>query len=97
LKHEFDRQISRFVKENHSHGDKEQCLRRILVETFLNGVHKGATPANIVSGFRATGVRQINPMIPLTCRFAVEPHDLTLYRTRRTGTKVNEMVLTFLE
>jgi hypothetical protein len=61
FKHELDRQISQLVKENHDHGDKAQCLRRILVESFLNGAYRGATPANIVSGFRATGVR---PSIP---------------------------------
>jgi hypothetical protein len=27
FKHEFDRQISQLVKENHGHGDKAQCLR----------------------------------------------------------------------
>jgi hypothetical protein len=97
LKHELDQQISQFVKENHGHEDKAQCLRRILVERFLNGVHMGATPANIVSGFRATVVRPFNPMITLTSQFAVEPHDLTTYQTRRTGTEVNKMVLTFPE
>jgi hypothetical protein len=94
-KHELDRQISQFVKENHGHGDQTQYLRRILVENFLNGVHRGAAPANSVSGFRTTGVRPFNPMIPLISQFAVEPHNLTLYQTRRTGTDVNEMVLTF--
>jgi hypothetical protein len=53
------------------------------LKAFLNGVHMGASPANIVSGFRATGVRPFYPMIPLTSQFAVEPHDLTLYQTRR--------------
>jgi hypothetical protein len=72
-------------------------LERILVKGFLNGVHRGATPANIVSGFRATGVRPFNPIIPLTSQFAVDPHDLTLYQMRQTGTEVNEMVLTFPE
>jgi hypothetical protein len=97
FKPELDRQIFRFVKEIHGHGDKAQCLRRILIEGFLNGVHRAATPANIVSGIHGTGVRPFNPMIPLTSQFAVEPHDLTPYQTRRTGTEMNEMVLTFPE
>jgi hypothetical protein len=97
FKHELDRQISQFVKKIHGHGDEARCLRRILVERFLNGVHSGAAPVNIASGFRATGVRPVNPMIPLTSQFAIEPHDLTLYQTRRTGIEINEMVVTFSE
>jgi hypothetical protein len=97
FKHELDQQIPRFVKENYGSGDKAQCLGRIFVESFLNGVHRDATPANIVSGFRATGVLPFSPVIPLSSQFAVELHDLALYQTRRTGTEVNDMVLTFPE
>jgi hypothetical protein len=36
-------------------------------------------------------------MISLTSQFAMVPHDLMLYQTRRTESEMNEMVLTFPE
>jgi hypothetical protein len=53
--------------------DKTQMLRIALVESFTNGLQRGATSNNILAGFRASGVYPYNPSVPLSSDFVVEP------------------------
>jgi hypothetical protein len=68
-------------------------MRIALVESFINAVHRGATPGNIVSGFRSSGVSPLDPGKPLSSQFAVEPPAEEILQRANTGTEINEMVL----
>jgi hypothetical protein len=97
FKQELDRRVQQFGEAFPGDMNKTQLLRQILVDSFINAVHRGATPANIVAGFQKTGIIPFNPMIPLESQYAMDPPNLRLFHTVRTGSEVNEMVLTFQE
>jgi hypothetical protein len=52
-------------------------------------------PRNIRTGFRQSGVIPLQPMVPLSSQFAVDPPEPGLYRTVNTTAEINEMVLTW--
>jgi hypothetical protein len=93
FKHALDRRIHLLASA--APGDKAQVMRRILIETFINALPAGATPANIESGFRQSGVHRFDPSIPLSSDFAVPPVDPSIFQTRSTGAEINEIVLTW--
>jgi hypothetical protein len=89
---ELDRRISWFTGANPGERDKAQILRRILIRSFTNMLHRGATSANIICGLRSTGIMPFNPEIPLESQFAIDPASFTIHRT---GAEINEAVLMF--
>jgi hypothetical protein len=54
-------------------GEKMQTMRFALVESFINALHRGATPGNIKAGFRKSRVCPLDPIHPLESQFAVDP------------------------
>jgi hypothetical protein len=92
---ELDRRISWFADANPGERDKAQILRRILIRSFTNALHRGATSANIISRYRATGIMSFNPEMPLDSQFALDPIDLASFTIHRTGAEINETVLMF--
>jgi hypothetical protein len=93
FKQELDKRVG-MVRAAGS-GDKTQMLRIALVESFINGLQRGATSGNILAGYRASGVYPYNPNVPLSFDFAVEPPNDDMFRTIQTGVEINEMVLTW--
>jgi hypothetical protein len=93
FKRELDRRVHLLASA--APGDKAQVMRRILVESFINALPAGATPANIEAGFRQSGVHPFDPSIPLNSDFAVPPVDPRIFQTRSTGAEINEIVLTW--
>jgi hypothetical protein len=55
FKQELDRRKQRLSDPISGNANKAQLLRRILVASFINAVHRGATPANIVVGLQKGG------------------------------------------
>jgi hypothetical protein len=96
LKVAFKDELDKRVKDIQEapRGEKIQAMRIALVDSFINAVHRGATPSNIKSGFRSSGVSPLNPDKPLSSQFAVEPPPEGLYQRVDTGAEINDMVLT---
>jgi hypothetical protein len=95
FKLELDWEISCFTACNPGERDKTQILRRLLTESFINGSHNGPTPANIISGFWATGVIPFNPEVIWEAQFAIDLIYLELFTIHGTGAEINAMVPTF--
>jgi hypothetical protein len=91
----LDRTISWFTDANPGERDKTQILCRILIRSFTNALHRGATSANIISGLRVTGIMPSNPEIPLESQFAIDPIDPASFTIHRTGAEINETVFMF--
>jgi hypothetical protein len=75
-------------------GEKLQRILKALVESFANGLHRGATPGNIISGFRHPDICPFDPEVPLRTDFAIEAPNHSIFRTISTGTEVNELLFT---
>jgi hypothetical protein len=75
FKQKLDRGIPAFARKASRNRDNAQTLRRVLAESFLNGLRKGATAGKIVAGFEPKGVVPFNPEVPLSFQFAVDPVD----------------------
>jgi hypothetical protein len=93
FKKELDKQMDMIARAEP--GRKIQAMRTALVESFINGLQRGATPRNILAGFRKSGISPLDPMEPLLSPFAVEPQQDGVYQTVNTGAEINEMVLTW--
>jgi chaperone required for assembly of F1-ATPase len=65
FKLELDWRISWLTDANLRERNKARILRRILIESFINALHHGATLMNIITQFRATDIMSFNPEIPL--------------------------------
>jgi hypothetical protein len=72
-------------------------IRRVLVESFVDALRRGATPGNIEAGFRATGTIPLNPQVPLDSAYAVDPVNPMIFQAHPTGTEVNDIILTSAE
>jgi hypothetical protein len=93
FKQELEKPIDRATHADPEHREKAQIIRRVLVESFMNALRRGAMPDNIESGFRSTGFISFNQQVPLDPAYAVDPVDPELFCPRPTGTEVNEMIL----
>lgn len=94
FKQELDKRVSRIAHADPEQREKAGIIRRVLVESFINAVRRGGTPGNIGAGFRATGIVPFNPQVPLDSAYAVDHDDSMIFHAHRTGTEVNEMLLT---
>jgi hypothetical protein len=66
-------------------GEKMQRTRIALIESFINALHRGATPGNIISGFSRTGICPFNPDVVLRSNSAVEAPNASIFHTVNTG------------
>jgi hypothetical protein len=82
---------------NFGNANKAQILRSILVKSFINPIHRGATSAKIVARFRKSGILPVNGLFPLESQYAMEPPDPQFLHKAPTGTEVNEIGLMFGE
>jgi hypothetical protein len=92
-KNELEKRIKKIMKA--PPGRTFQAMRMALVESFINAVHRGATPGNILRGFRKSDICPVNPMKPLRSQFTVEPPEPGIYHTVNKGAEINELVLTW--
>jgi hypothetical protein len=65
FKQELDRRIQRLSDSIPGNTNKTQLLRMILVETFINAVHREAAPGNIAVGFQQGGIIPFNTLVVL--------------------------------
>jgi hypothetical protein len=61
FKQELDKRVDRVAHADPEQRKKAYSIRRVLVESFINALRRGATPGNIESGFRATRYLSYNP------------------------------------
>jgi hypothetical protein len=66
----------------------------MLVSSFITSFQKGATSANIMSGFRSSGLCPVDPSEPLRSQYATPPPDPNILQTVSTGSEVGPTLLT---
>jgi hypothetical protein len=74
-------------------GHKVQVMQMTLVESSIDPTHRGATPSNILTGFRTSDVSPLNPLKHVSSPFAVEMQLEAMHQNVNMGTEINEMVL----
>jgi hypothetical protein len=82
------------LKTDPAKREKSEVLREIMVQSFLVGLEKGATFANIMSGFLKSGLCPVDRSVPLSSQFATTPPDPEIYQTINTGCEVGNRELT---